>query len=200
MATYYDTLLECKSNSPAITKNRSKRHHQKNLKYIHLMQRDGVYYFESDRWSIACMILVELSIEYPDEIFEARIWNLDMYASELRTIMYKAGIPEIIKIEPNYGFRTAHLEKIMGKETIDRFMKIAIRYLKTYDNLANTLEFDEVLKKEKEDKIDSFTTIHVENEKFKIEATKRTYSLIEVKGYHKEVPEPSWKEIEEEKK
>jgi hypothetical protein len=45
----------------------------------------------------------------------------------------------------------------------------------------------------------SRTTIHVENEKFKIEATKRTYSLIEVKGYHKEVPEPSWKVIEEEK-
>ena len=198
MATYYDTLLECKSNSQLLQKI-DPRDIIKKTSNKFISCKDGIYYFESTGGALHADI-IELSIEYPDEIFEARIWNLDMYASELRTIMYKAGIPEIIKIEPNYGFRTAHLEKIMGKETIDRFMKIAIRYLKTYDNLANTLEFDEVLKKEKEDKIDSFTTIHVENEKFKIEATKRTYSLIEVKGYHKEVPEPSWKEIEEEKK
>jgi hypothetical protein len=129
--------------------------------------------------------IIEISKEYPDEVFEARIWNPDMYASELRTIVYKAGIPEIVKTEPNYSYQTAHIEKILGKETTDRFIEIAMRYIKEYDKVGNTPEFNEARKMEREDKIYSYTTIIVENKKFKIEACRRDYSLIDVKGYVK---------------
>jgi hypothetical protein len=199
MATCYDTLLECKSNNQLLQKI-DPRDIIKKTSNTFISCKDGIYYFESAGGALHDDI-VELSKEYPDEVFEARIWNPDMYASELRTIAYKAGIPEVIKTEPNYGFHTAHLEKILGKETIGRFMEIAMRYIKAYDKLDNTPEFDEAIKKEREDKIYSFTTVHVENDKFRIEATQRTYSLIEVKGYVKEIstPTPIWKEIKEER-
>jgi hypothetical protein len=199
MSNYYDTLLECKSNSQLLQKI-DPRDIIKKTSNKFISCKDGIYYFESTGGALHADI-VELSKQFPNEVFQARIWNVDMDASELRTIVYKTGIPEIIKIEPNYGFHTAHLEKIMGRETIDRFMKIAMRYIKTYDNLVKTLEFDEAIIKEREDKIDSFTTIHVENEKFKIEATKRTYSLIEVKGYVKEISTSKsiWREIKEDR-
>jgi len=197
MATYYDTLLECKSNNQLLQKI-DPRDIIKKTSNTFISCKNGVYYFKSDGGALHDDI-VELSKVYPDEVFEARIWDLDLYASELKTIVYKAGIPKIIKTEPNYGYQTAHIVKILGKETTDRFMEIAMRYIKEYDKVDNTPEFNEPLKKEREDKIYSCTTIIVENEKFKIEACRRNYSLIDVKGYVKETPKPEqvWREIQE---
>jgi len=197
MATCYDTLLECKSNNQLLQKI-DPRDIIKKTSNTFISCKNGLYYFKSDGGVLHADI-VELSKEYPDEVFEARIWNLDLYASELRIIVYKAGIPEIVKTEPNYGYQTAHIEKILGKETTDRFMEIAMRYNKAYDKVDNTPEFNEPIKKEREDKIYSYTTIIVENEKFKIEACRRNYSLIDVKGYVKETPKPNqiWREIQE---
>jgi len=197
MSTYYDTLLECKSNNQLLQKI-DPRDIIKKTSNTFISCKNGIYYFKSGGGALHEDI-VELSKEYPDDVFEARIWNLDLYASELRTIVYKAGIPEIVKTEPNYGYQTAHIEKILGKETTDRFMEIAMRYIKAYDKVDNTPEFNEPLKKEREDKIYSCTTIIVENEKFKIEACRRNYSLIDVKAYAKETPKPEqiWREIKE---
>lgn len=199
MANYYDTLLECKSNNQLLQKI-DPRDIIKKTSSTFISCKNGIYYFESTSGSLHEDI-IELSQEHPDEVFEVRIWNPDLYASELRTIIYKAGIPEIIKTEPNYAFQTAHIEKIFGKETTDRFMEIAMQYIKAYDKVDNTPEFNEPLKKERDDKIYSYTTIIVENEKFKIEACRSNYSLIDVKGYVKETPTPEsiWREIKEER-
>lgn len=199
MATYYDTLLECKSNNQLLQKI-DPRDIIKKTSSTFISCKNGIYYFETNGGALHADI-IELSKEYSDEVFEARIWNPDMYASELQTIVYKAGIPEIIKTEPNYGYYTAHLEKIMGKGTTDRFMEIAMRYIKAYDILEKSPEFIETLEKERGDGIDTYTTLTVENEKFKIEACRRNFSLVDVRGYSKEITKPTeiWREVKEDR-
>jgi len=197
MGNYYDTLLECKSNKQLLQKI-DPRDIIKTTNSQFISCKDGIYYFQTHRGPLDPDI-VELSKKHPNEVFIARIWNVDFYCSELRTVKYRSGKSKFIKIEPNYNYNTSHLEKIMGIDNFNKLMKIAMRYIEACEKLERIPEVKGQIAHERKDKVFSHVTVNVEDEKFKIEATRMTYSSIYLMGYVKEVPTKSvWKLIEEE--
>lgn len=199
MGNYHDTLLECRSNNQLLQKI-DPRDIIKKTESQFISCKDGVYYFQTHRGALH-QDIVELSKEYPEEVFIARIWNVDWYESELRTVRYKSGKAKFIKIEPNYQYSVSHLEKIMGVDNFNKLMKIAMRYIEVCEKLERIPEVKDQIAQERKDKVFSHVTVNVEDEKFKINATRMTYSSIEVIGYVKEVPTKLvWKLIEEEKR
>ena len=187
MATYFDTLLECKSNSQLFQDPRGI------IQKTYGTCKDGICYFQSCGFLINKDI-TELSKKYPDEVFEARIWTADEHGSAIRTIIYTNGEAELKKIEPNYSYiHSCELSKIIGEDTMKDFWNIAIRHIKHHDNLDHEMK-EETLEKRK-DNI-TYLVVHVENEKYKIEVRKKYYSLCEVKGFVKS-QKNTWELIEE---
>jgi hypothetical protein len=89
----------------------------------------------------------------------------------------------------------------MGIDNFNKLMKIAMRYIEACEKLERIPEVKGQIAHERKDKVFSHVTVNVEDEKFKIEATRMTYSSIYLMGYVKEVPTKSvWKLIEEEKR
>ena len=84
MGNYHDTLLECKSNRQLLQKIDPREIINKTASEF-ISCKDGIYYFQTNRGALHEDI-VELSKRYPDEVFIARIWNIDFYDSEIRTI------------------------------------------------------------------------------------------------------------------
>jgi len=195
MANYYNTLLECKSNKQ-LMQEIDPRDIIKKTNSEFITYKDGMYYFQTCN-GVLHDDIVELSKTCPKEIFIAQIWNVDFYDSEVRTIRYKNGKSRITNIEPNYGYTASHIIKVMGKETFHSLMKVAMRYIRQYGVIRNTPEVEKEISKEKNDKINSNVTVHVENDKYKIDATLVGSSYIEVNGFVKRPSRPSWKLIEE---
>lgn len=196
MGNYHDTLLECKSNPQLLTKI-DPRDIIKKTDSEFITCKDCVYYFQTHR-SALFYDIVELSKKYPNEIFETRIWNVDADASVIRTIRYENGEVELLKTEPNYSYFASHIIKTMGKETFEKLINVAMIYIRKIDELYSIQDFDNELEQEAKDHISSFVTVRVENEEFRIDVTKRTYSSLEVVGYIKHAS-PAWELIEHEK-
>lgn len=196
MSYIYDTRLVCKSNSKLLQRiDPSEIIKDLNSEFISC--EDGAYHFITRNGTMHGSI-VELSRNYPTEIFIAQFWNVESYDSEIQTYKYIDASSKCTKVEPNYGYCVAHIEKTIGKQTLRRFMKVALKQIKKIDSI-NDIPTTKNNGMGRKHKISSSITINVENDDFKIEATKIGSSFIEVNGFIKEAPAPRWQLIEKEK-
>ena len=190
MSYTYDTRLVCKSNSKLLQKI-DPRDIIKISNSEFISCKNGVYYFSTHSGTMHESI-VELSKTYPNEVFIVRYRKDDIfYGSEIQTFKYIDGYSTCTKVEPNYGYCISHIEKIIGKKTVRRFMKVALKQIKKIDAI-NDIPTAKNNRMERKHKISSSITINVEDEEFKIEATKIGSSFIEVNGFIKEAPTPRW--------
>jgi hypothetical protein len=197
MGNYHDTLLECKSNNQLLQKI-DPRDIIKKSESQFMSCKDGIYYFQTHRGALHEDI-VELSKEYPEEVFSARIWNVDFYDSIIRALEYKDGDVKILSSKPNYSYCAVHLIKAMGEENFEKLMNVAMKYIESREKVKDDPEYQSQITKNNRDKIYSYINVHVEDDKYKLEATIRTTSYIHLVGYVKEVPtKPIWRLIEEE--
>ena len=196
MSYIYDTRLVCKSNSKLLQRI-DPSEIIKDLSSEFISCKDGAYHFITRNRTMHGSI-VELSNKYPEEIFIAQFWNVESYDSEIQTYKYIDGFSKCTKAEPNYMYCVSHIEKIIGKKTLRRFMKVVLKQIKRIDAINDTPMTQKNGKKSK-DKISSSITINVEDQDFKIEATKLGLSFIEVNGFIKEAASPRWQLIEKEK-
>ncbi len=197
MANDYNTGLVCKSNRQLLQKI-DPRDIIKNPNSEFISCKKGVYYFSTCSGTMHESI-VALSMTYPNEVFIAKYRDDDIhYDSVIQTFKYKSGKSILTKIKPDYWYCISHIEKTIGKQTIRRFMKVALKHIKKIDAINDTPNTKNN-GLERRHKIKSSVTINVENDDFKIEATKIGSSYIEVLGYVKEVPAPRWQLIEKEK-
>ena len=197
MANDYNTELVCKTNSQLIQKI-DPRDIIKISNSEFISCKNGVYYF-STRSGTMHESIVELSKTYPNELFIVKYRKDDIYyGSEIQTFKYIDGFSKCTKVEPNYGYCISHIEKRIDKKTLRRFMKVALKQIKRIDAI-NDIPTAKKNGIERKHKISSTITINVEDEKYKIEATKIGSSFIEVKGFIKEAPTPRWQLIEKEK-
>ena len=198
MANDYNTELVCKSNSQLLQKIEPREIIKKpNSEF--LTCKDGVYYFNT-RSGTMHESIVELSNKYPNEVFIARYRDDDIcFDSEIDTYKYKSGKSKCTKIKPDYWYCISHIEKEIGKENRKRFMKIVLRHIKRIDAMSDTQKNKKAVKRERKNKIKSSVIINIENDDFKIEATKIGTSYIDVLGYIKEAPTPRWQLIPKEK-
>jgi len=196
MSYIYNTRLICKSNRKLLQKIDPNKI-IKDLSSEFLSSENGAYHFTTRNGTMHGSI-VALSEKYPAEIFIAQLWNIESYDSEIQTYKYIDGFSKCTKVVPNYWYCVSHIEKIMGKKTVRIFMKVVLKQIKKIDAIID----NPTAKKsgiERKHKISSTITINVEDEKYKIEATKMTYAFIEVNGFIKEAPTPKWQLIEKEK-
>ena len=77
-------------------------------------------------------------------------------------------------------------------------MKVVLKQIKKIDTI-NDIPTAKKNRMERKHKISSSITINVEDDDFKIEATKIGSSFIEVKGFIKEAPASRWQIIEKER-
>jgi len=195
MGNYYDTLLECKSDNQLLQKI-DPRDIIKKSESQFISCKDGIYYFQTHRGALHSDI-VELSKRYPDEIFIARIWNVDFYDSIIRALEYKNGDVTILSSKPNYSYFAGHLIKAMGKENFEKLMNVVMKYIESLENVKDDPEHQSQIAKSSDDKTFSHFSVSVEDDKYKLEATIRTTSYIHLVGYVKEIPiKPVWKLIE----
>jgi len=196
MSYIYNTRLICKSNSKLLQKIDPDKI-IKDLSSEFLSCENGAYHFTTRNGTMHGSI-VTLSEEYPAEIFIAQLWDIESYDSEIRTYKYIDGFLKCTKVVPNYWYCISHIEEIMGKKNVKRFMKVVLKHIKKIDAINDnpTVEKNGI---ERKHKISSTITINVEDEKYKIEATKMAYAFIEVNGFIKEASTPGWQLIEKEK-
>jgi len=196
MANLYNTRLFCTSNSKQLQKiDPGEIIKEPNSEF--LFGENGAYIFTT-RDGTMHESIVALSKKYPTEIFIAQIWNVEFYDSEIQTYKYFAGSSKCTKVEPNYGYCISHIGKIIDKRTLRRFMKVAMKQIKRIDAI-NDIPTAKKNRMERKHKISSTITINVEDQDFKIEATKIGSSFIEVNGFIKEAASPSWQLIEKQK-
>jgi len=196
MANLYNTKLVCTSNSKLLQKiDPDEIIKEPNSEFLYF--ENGAYYFTT-RDGTMHESIVALSKKYLAEIFIAQFWNVEFYDSEIQTFKYIDGYSKCTKVEPNYGYCISHIEKIIGKKTVRRFMKVALKQIRRIDAI-NDIPTAKNNRMERKHKISSSITINVEDEEFKIEATKIGSSFIEVNGFIKEAPTPRWQLIEKEK-
>lgn len=196
MANLFTTTLVCKSNSKLLQKiDPNEIITEPNSEFLSC--ENGAYIFNTHDRTMHESI-VALSERYPTEVFIAQFWNVEFYDSEIQTYKYIDGSSKCTKIEPNYGYCVSHIKKIMGKKTLRRFMKVAVKQIKRIDTI-NDIPTTKKNRMERKHKISSSITINVEDEDYKIEATKIGSSFIEVNGFIKEAPTPRWQLIEKEK-
>ena len=198
MANEYNTELVCKSNSQLLQEiDPNEIIKKRNSKFISC--KDGVYYFHTRSGTMHGSI-VALSKKYPNEVFIARYRDDDnCFDSEIDTYKYKSGWSKCIKTVPDYWYDSfSHIEKIIGKESLKRFMEVLWKKIKKIDSKNDIL----TTKKnglERKYKINSSITINVEDKDFKIEATKIGSSCIKINGFIKDAASPRWQLIEREK-
>ena len=195
MANYYDTLLVCKSNSKLLQKI-DPRSLTKDSNSEFITCKNGKYHFTTINGTIHESI-VALSKKFPTETFKAKVWNVDVYDSEIQTFKFKAGIARRTKVEPRYGYFIPPIEEIMGKKLFKRFMNIALKQIKRIDRLS---DIPTTIRKgtERKHDIHSSYTIIVEDRDYKIEATKIGLSYIAVEGYIKVLEDsiPRWQAVD----
>jgi hypothetical protein len=196
MSYIYNTRLICKSSSKLLQKI-DPNEIIKDLSSKFLSCENGAYHFTTRNGRMHESIVV-LSEQYPTEIFLAQFWDVESYDSKIQTYKYIDGFSKCTKTEPNYMYCVSHIEKIMGKKTVRRFMNVVLKHFKKIDAIDVT-PTTEKHRMERKHKIGSSITINVENEKYKIESTRIGYAFIEVNGFVKESPTPRWKLIEKEK-
>jgi hypothetical protein len=189
----YLTELECLSNKELLQEI-GPRNIIKNTKSRFITYKKGVYTFKSNSGDLLADIK-ELSKEYPNEVFIARTWSSLDYYYLLRTIRYKAGNAKVTQEEPVYESSSSHIKKIMGAETFKRLEKIAMLHLREYEALLSTSTLYKEIEQEITDEIDTYITITVEYENFKIAATRISPIRIRVEGFVKELKTPSWRSI-----
>ncbi len=198
MANEYETSLVCKSNNQLLQKI-DPRDIIKTPNNKFISCKKGIYYFTS-RGGTMHESIIELSKVYPTEVFIAKYRDGDIYYdSEIQTIKYKSGKSKCTKIEPDYWYNISHIEKIVGKEPLERLMKVVLRHIKRIDAMSDTLKAQNADERERQLNIKSSVAINVETDKIKIEATKIGSSFIEVNAFIKEAPAPKWQLIGKEK-
>jgi len=198
MANDYNTELVCKTNSQLLQKI-DPRDIIKNRNSRFISCKNGVYYFTTRSGTMHENIVV-LSMTYPMEVFIARYRDDDIYYdSEIQTIKYKSGKSKCTKIEPDYWYDISHIEKKIGKEPLEQLLKVAWRYIKRIDAMSDTPKTRKRTEQERKNKIKTSVAIIVENDDFKIEATKIGTSFVKFLGYVKEASAPRWQLIEKEK-
>lgn len=198
MSYTFDTRLVCKSNKKLLHEiDPSKIIKDRNSKFI--SSRKGAYHYFTRNGTMHDSI-VALSNEYPTEIFVAQFWSVDIDCSIVETYKYINGFSKCIKVEPNYMYCVSHIEDIMGKKTLKRFMKVALKHIKKIDELEAFLTNEKKGLKSKHNILSSIT-INVEDKDYKIEAYEVGSSFLEVNGYIKinEDSGPRWQLIEREK-
>jgi len=195
MSYIYNTRLVCKSNSKLLQKI-DPDEIIKGINSEFLSCKKGAYHFITSNGTMHESI-VALSKKYPTEAFIAQFCCVETY-DYIQTNKYIDGFSKCIKVEPNYGYCVAHIEKTIGKQTLRRFMKVALKQIKKIDSI-NDIPTTKNNGMGRKHKISSSITINVENDDFKIEATKIGSSFIAVNGFIKEAPAPRWQLIEKEK-
>ncbi len=195
MSYIYNTRLVCKSNSKLLQKI-DPDEIIKGINSEFLSCKKGAYHFITSNGTMHESI-VALSKKYPTEAFIAQFCCVETY-DYIQTNKYIDGFSKCIKVEPNYGYCISHIGKIIGKKTLRRLMKVALKQIRRIDAINDipTVKKNGI---ERKHKISSTITINVEDDDFKIEATKIGSSFIEVNGFIKEALTPRWQLIEREK-
>lgn len=198
MSYIYNTRLMCKSNRKLLQKINPKNI-IKDLSSEFVSKKNGAYHYITRNGTMHSSVIA-LSNEYPTEVFVAQFYSVEIDDSVIETYKYVNGYTKCIKLKPNYMYCISHLEEIMGKKTVKRFMKAALKQFKKIDSIEYAPDAKNDRKQVKHG-IHSSITINVEDRDYKIEAYRVGRSFIEVKGFAKIKEDllPSWQLIEREK-
>lgn len=199
MSYIYNTRLVCKSNKKLLQKiDPNKIIRDQRSEFI--SSKKGAYHYITRNGTMHSSI-VELSENYPTEVFIAQFSSFEIDDSVIETYKYVNGFSKCIKIEPNYMYCVSHLEEVMGKKTVKRFMKVVFKQFKMIDSIIYSPDAKKDGTQEKHS-IHSSYTIIVEDKDYKIEATKIGLSYIQVEGYIKVLEDsiPRWQAVDWEKK
>jgi hypothetical protein len=194
MGNIFHTTLECLSNGQFF-QNNPPMDILRGIMSEDVIYKNGIYFFETDHRAPIYEIK-EFSKKHPAEVFTAEICDFDLFNAVSRKFRFKAGKAKIIREEPNYQYTNTNIHHVMNKEIFQRLMKTAMTYIRQLDPIQKNPDIKNIENQDHNDKIHTNVTIHVENDKFKLEVTRLTYSCIKVDGYVKETPKPVWNLIQ----
>jgi len=196
MAVEYDNLLMCKSNPDLLQAiNPMEIIKESPSRFSHLI--DGSYYFESRGYPIIDDVY-KLSIEYPNEEFVVKFWNLcaDGFGSKMRTIRYSGGDCKVIRVEPrfHYDCRNRQLESGFWAKRFEVFYDRIISFFEKIKDVyaEEWLENDVTANENKHEQI----SIQLEDEVYRVVATWDFYSHVTIEGFYKITNQASWKLID----
>lgn len=199
MANYFDTRLECLTNSELLKFLDPKKIVKSTWTKLRFSICDELV-FESRNCTMHEDILL-LSEKFPKEVFLARYYDPADYEEALtECYRYEDGKHEFIGYEPNYTFNDHdHIIKVFGEEVSHKLWKRIRRYLFRLDQTNESLLDGElhcdILEHHYDECVTSNVTIHAELENFKLSVDKTRNSELIFHGYQRNSESEDWKEI-----
>jgi hypothetical protein len=195
MGNMLKTMVECKGNKDFFKNNPpsgiTTKISSENVEHL-----DGGYSFYTSR-GVPLDEIMNISRKFPDEVFLVEIYNIDLCDSVIRKFRIKAGNLKLKYEGPNYYFTGSDFQDLISKEVYLRYKATALRYISQLALIENNQDFVSQNRLDDRDKIRTNVTIRVEHGNLRLDFTKMAYSWIEVVGYVKVTPKPTWEVIEE---
>lgn len=192
MAIEYDILLRCKSN-PELLETIDPKELIDNTPAEFISYDNYQFYFQG-RGILISDKIQELAKKHPDEEFIAVIWNIDAYESVMKTVSFKGKDCFLERAEPKFYYDCPYdLSKVIGEKVFCDYVKKIKRFFESIKDFLD-VEWDEENPKNNNSKVIS---IQLEDENFRVIATRECYSLIRILGYYKDRQLPIWKALDE---
>ncbi len=194
MSYHSYTVLEC--TKPELISSGSTFVKESNSKLLQIV--NGKSHFLTWKNTMDAEI-IRLSTRYPDETFNARChWDDDIYDRIIYHMEYKNGKCRETAREPGYVF-VCYEKEIPDAKILSDFREHVLQYLKRLDivkGIEEGFRIDKLNNEKDENGYESYITITYENDLYRLTATKKWISYVEISVEKKEPEIDILKEIE----